>query len=157
MNLRLRRTAFAFAAVAAMAALPARAAEPDAPGGSGRQAFLGLWEGVDPLDGSLVYLSITDLERDGVLELVDTESFFTFCSRLGKDYSQGRGIITGRGRVVGSVLKAQTRFTCIKDNGVPGKTQVGPFDYPLKGGGRILVIPGVDAETPDVLLHRIAR
>jgi hypothetical protein len=157
MVLRLRCTATVFAGVVAMAALSAQAAEPNSRVRSDRQAFLGLWEGIDPLDGSTVHFSITDIERDGDLEMVLTESFFTFCARLGKDYSQGQGIITGQGRVVNSVLRANTRFTCIKDEGVPGKPEVGPFDYPLKDGGRILVVPGVDAETPDVLLHRVAR
>jgi hypothetical protein len=157
MVLRLRCMATVFAGVVAMAALSAQAAEPNSRGRSDRQAFLGLWEGIDLLDGSTVHFSITDIERDGDLEMVLTESFFTFCARLGENYSQGRGIITGQGRVVNSVLKANTRFTCINDEGVPGKPEVGPFDYPLKDGGRILVVPGVDAETPDVLLHRVAR
>jgi hypothetical protein len=149
--------ALLLAAAVALAALPARAAEPDAAGGAGRQAFLGLWEGVDPLDGSLVYLSITDLERHGVLELAEGESFFTFCARLGRNYSQGRGVITGRGPVVGSVFRVKTTFTCINDEGVPGKPLVGTFDYALKEGGRVLVVPGATPETPDVPLHRLAR
>jgi hypothetical protein len=157
MVLRLRFTATAFAGAIAMAALSAQAVEPNSRGRSDRQTFLGLWEGVDPLDGSLVYLSITDLERDGVLELVEGESFFTNCARLGENYSQGRGVITGRGPVVGGVFRVKTTFTCINDEGVPGKSLVGTFDYALKDGGRILLVPGATAETPDVLLHRLAR
>src|SRR3712207_1582821 len=89
MVLRLRCMATVFAGVVAMAALSAQAAEPNSRGRSDGQAFLGLWEGIDPMDGSTVHFSITDLERDGVLEMVLSESFFTFCARLGENYSQG--------------------------------------------------------------------
>jgi hypothetical protein len=134
-----------------------------------RQGFLGLWEGVDPLDGSVVQLSITDLERDAVLELVMTESFFTNCAKLGPDYALGRGIITGEGRVVSKrvlvgggrlargVLATETTFTCFTNDGAAGTQLEGEFEYRLEDGGRILLIPGANEQTPDVLLHRMAR
>jgi hypothetical protein len=41
--------------------------------------FVGLWEGVDALDGSTVQVSLSDIEGDGVLELRQREGFYTVC------------------------------------------------------------------------------
>lgn len=121
------------------------------------KAFLGFWEGIDPLDGSTVQVSLSDIDRDGVLELNQRESFFTFCVRLGDDFSSGRGRVTGTGVAERrGVLTVQTVFTCIDDKGMDGETLMGTFEYPLKSHGRILVVPGIDDE-PDILLHHTAR
>jgi hypothetical protein len=168
MTFRLPGLAYGFAAAMALAT-PVAAAGADAQSVADRQAFLGIWEGVDPLDGSTVMASITDVRNDGVLEMVQTESFFTYCARLGANYSLGRGMITGDGPVVRKrvrfaggnairrVFEVVTSFTCFRNNGVPRAPLVGPFDYFLVQEGRVLVVPGADAQTPDVLLYRSAR
>lgn len=55
--------------------------------------LIGMWEGVDALDGSTVRVSIGDMERDKRLEFRWHESFFTGC--FNGDDLQGRGIISG--------------------------------------------------------------
>ena len=134
-----------------------------------QRAFLGLWEGIDPLDGSTVQASITNTDRNGLLEMVQTESFFTNCFKLGPNYSEGRGVITGRGRVVNkrvrgaggpavlrSVYSGQSSFVCISNDGVPGTPSVATFEYPLQQNGQILLLPGAPFNTPDIVLHRMA-
>ncbi len=145
------------------AAQPARATAP-AP-----QAFLGIWEGIDPLDGSTVRLVITNIDGGAALELSQTESFFTNCARRGPDYARGLGYIGGHGRpalkrvrvggtdAVRKVLAVETRFVCVANNGRPSTPLTGEFDYPLVQGGRVLVIPGVPAGAPDILLYRSGR
>ena len=158
----------ALAGVLVIAAQPVRAES-----GSGTapdpQAFLGIWEGIDPLDGSTVRMVITNVGGGAVLELSQTESFFTNCVGLGPNYSQGHGFIGGQGhpafkrvRVGGTnavrkVLEVETRFVCIDNKGQPRAPLTGEFDYPLVQGGRVLLIPGVPAGAPDILLYRTGR
>lgn len=145
------------------AAQPARATAPDP------QVFLGIWEGIDPLDGSTVRLVITNIDGGAVLELSQTESFFTNCVGRGPDYSQGLGYIGGHGRpalkrvrvgstdTVRKVLAVATNFVCVANTGRPSAPLTGEFDYPLVQGGHVLVIPGVPAGAPDILLYRTGR
>jgi hypothetical protein len=143
----------AFAFVIPMAALPLTASASD----DDVRAFLGFWEGVDPLDGSTVQVSISDIEGDGILELVNAESFWTVCFELGNNYSLGRGLITGQGSVVGNgVLEVETTLTCIDDDNNPAPPSVGTFEWTLESNGKILVLPEID-QSPGILLHRTSR
>lgn len=157
MPCRPRRAAAAFASALAMVlSFCAAASEVRFP--PDRHAFLGLWEGINPLDGSTVQLSITDVEGDGVLDFVQREGFFTLCFQLGNNHSLGRGVITGHGTVVsGGVFDVEFSFTCIGDDTEPATLREGTFQYFLESRGRILLVPGVTSDTPDILLHRIAR
>ncbi len=53
--------------------------------------FVGLWQGVDNVDGSLRTISITDLDGDGILEVRAHDTFWSLCSG-----DQGNGYTTGR-------------------------------------------------------------
>src|SRR5262245_38316171 len=82
--------------------------------------FMGLWQGVDPLDGSTVRVSLTDVDDDGILELSQAESFYSFCHSMGPEFSLGRGVDVGIA-TVGSrkdVLEVEFRLICIEDNNV---------------------------------------
>ena len=68
---------------------PARAAD-QAPL-IGPRAFVGLWEGIDPFDGSLQRLSITCAD-DMTCDVRLTDSFFTDCEGE-TGFAQGEGII----------------------------------------------------------------
>jgi len=71
--------------------------------------FLGLWEGIDSLDGSPVRLSLSDIDDDGVLEHTLQEDFWTVCFNLGPTYSRGRGVVTGTATVASKdVLDVET-------------------------------------------------
>jgi hypothetical protein len=123
-----------------------------------RDGFLGLWRGVDPLDGSDVEVSITDIERDGALEISQREGFFTSCANLGSNYSLGRGKVVGTGTVLSKTeLEVTTTFICINDLGVPDTTPpAGTVIYTLESHGKILSLPPF-GQSPGILLHRIAR
>jgi hypothetical protein len=149
--------AFAFVIPMAALALTATAFAAD-DGVRHRQAFLGFWESVDPLDGSTVQVSISDIEGDGILELVNGESFWTVCFQLGDNYSLGRGLVTGQGRVVSKgVLEVESSLTCIDDDNNLATPSLGTFQYTLESNGRILVVPQGDTDEPSILLHRTAR
>lgn len=58
------------------------------------QQFIGLWEGIDPNDGSSQILSITD-NGDGKVKLLLHDTFLTQCGG-GRGLAQGTGEIGGR-------------------------------------------------------------
>jgi hypothetical protein len=122
--------------------------------------FLGLWWGVDPLDGSTVEVSITDIDHDGTLDINQRESFFTFCANISSDYSRGRGKVIGTAYVSSkTTLEVTTDTTCINDLGVPdmpNTTSDNMSTYTLESYGKILKIPASN-DFPAILLHRIAR
>lgn len=150
-----RRAALALVIAFAIAALPVTATALD--DDDDARAFLGFWEGVDPLDGSTAQLSISDIEGDGVLEIVFGESFWTLCFELGDNFSLGRGLSSGQGTVVSNgVLEVEERLTCISDdNNLEPPLPLFTSQYTLESQGRILVVP--QGDDPDILLHRTAR
>ena len=148
-----RRGALALVIAFAIAALPVTATAFD----DDARAFLGFWEGVDPLDGSTAQLSISDIGGDGVLEIVVGESFWTLCFELGDNFSLGRGLSSGQGTVVSNgVLEVEERLTCISDdNNLEPPLPLFTSQYTLESQGRILIVP--QGDNPDILLHRTAR
>ena len=50
--------------------------------------FVGLWQGIDPLDGSEVLRSIT-LDEDGTFNIIGTETYFDGCDGRGKVSATG--------------------------------------------------------------------
>ena len=122
------------------------------------QDFMGLWQGVDPLDGSTVRLSLTDVNDDGILELSQAESFYSFCHSMGPEFSLGRGVEVGIA-TVGSrkdVLEVDIRLICIEDNNVPHEQSPVSIEYQLRSHGRNLVIPAFPNSLP-IVLHRVAE
>jgi hypothetical protein len=148
------RDALALAIAVAMAALPLTATALD--DDDDARAFLGFWEGVDPLDGSTAQVSISDIEGDGVLEIVFGESFWTLCFELGDNFSLGRGLSSGQGTVVSKgVLEVEESITCFSDDNNLETPRPFTSQYTLESQGRILVVP--QGDNPDILLHRTAR
>ena len=83
----------------AILTLGAGGARGKSPGG-----FRGLWEGVDVNDGSKRTISITDRDRDGLLEVASRDSYWTLCDGdRGLEYATGRvgrdGVLTTEGEV----------------------------------------------------------
>jgi hypothetical protein len=117
-------------------------------GGSGSSHFfLGLWEGIDPGDGSEVLYSLSDNDRDGVVEITGRETFFTACD--------GDGVVTGKGTVgQGGILEAEQRLKCR-----PGPEILGPATFtPIKQDGvLVFVVPANDPATLPLVLHRVSR
>jgi hypothetical protein len=51
----------------------------DGGGGGSHQNFVGLWEGVDPNDGSRRTVSISDNDRDGVYDVFQFDTYWSLC------------------------------------------------------------------------------
>lgn len=64
-------------------------------------ALIGLWEGIDPNDGSLRSVSITDNDRDGVYELLQYDTFWTLCGD-GRALAEGSGTVGTDGVLIWS-------------------------------------------------------
>ena len=124
---------------------------------TGTDRFLGLWEGVDPFDGSPVRLSLSDVNNDGVIEHTLQEDFFTFCFNLGPGHSRGRGVVNGTATVVNPfILNTLTELTCLSDNNARTPLGLSPLQYVLTSRGRALVLPPLGA-SPSMVLHRVAQ
>jgi len=130
--------AIALALMLAAGAGAARAGE-----GVGPAAFIGMWEGVDPLDGGLTQRSIT---CEG-----------TRCTVLGADQvwtscGGGRGRLTGTGTVDGKVLKVPD-FTldCEEGGELPVDTT---FTHDPANG--TLVERTANPNIPTITFHRIS-
>lgn len=73
--------------------------------GDANRPFLGLWEGVDVNDGSKRTISITDHDRDGVLEVDSRDTYWTLCDG-------DRGLEQATGKVHHAVLKTKGEVIC---------------------------------------------
>ena len=120
--------------------------------------FIGLWEGVDRLDGSTVRVSLSDVDEDGILDLAQSESFYSFCSSMGPEFSLGRGVEVGTAAVGSSkdVLEVNLRLICIEDDNTPHEQSPLTVEYQLTSRGRNLVIPPFPTSLP-IVLHRVAQ
>ena len=123
------------------------------PKGGKTKFFVGLWEGVDILDGSTVQFSISDLDRDGVLELRYREGHFSICFD-GVDNTQGRGIYSASAVVNGAgELEIDGALVCINDD----DTAEAPVNTLFTGHADhkddILAVVG-DGFTDPLILHR---
>jgi hypothetical protein len=105
--------------------------------------FVGLWQGVDPLDGSEVLRSIT-IDDYWKFQIKGTETYFSGCK-------SDRGIVEATGFIYNGVLITE-EFTlkCFED----GKILFIDVEYvpDRKNGTLVEVIRG---DFPPVILHRI--
>ena len=110
--------------------------------------FLGLWEGIDPLDGSTVRVSFTNLDKDDTIELDWTESFFTLCEGA-------NGFVTGTGTVgEDGILRADEMFTCFNTEET---IEVKGTYEPVKEDGIIIVTFPNSPELPVIVLHKVSN
>src|SRR5262249_44855956 len=121
-------------------------------------AFLGLWQGVDSLDGSVVRLSLSDVNDDGVIELTQAESFYTFCRAMGTDFSLGRGVEVGTATVGRNrdALEVNIQLICIADNNEKHEQDPVEVEYTLRSRGKNLILPAFP-QSPPIVLHRVAQ
>ena len=107
---------------------------------SSSDAFLGLWEGIDPEDGSTVQISINDFNKDGVLEIVAREGYFTVCYD-GIANTQGRGTITGTGTLLSKTqLWVERTRICINDDNTKSDPVSFSVTYTLDSKRQVLDI-----------------
>ena len=118
-----------------------------------RGKLVGLWEGVDALDGSTVLISIGDIDGDEVLDFRWHESFFTGC--FNQDNQRGRGVVAGtvdwKNATEFDLLA--TEFVCFDDsnNRIDRDQITVEFSYSWKDD--FLIRIGTD-EFPGFILHR---
>ena len=104
------------------------------------RGFIGLWEGIDPGDGSTVQVSINDFNGDGVFEIVAREGYFTVCYD-GLANTQGRGTITGSGTLLGkSQMWVERTRICINDDNTTSDPVSFPVTYTLDAKKKVLSI-----------------
>ena len=111
-----------------------------------RAYFVGLWEGVDPNDGSRRTVSISDNDRDGVYDLSQYDTFWTLC---GDD----RGVTAGSATLgADGLLHFSGTLTCLSTGTVVPFT----VDYePVRHSNTLVEIPVGVPLAPDTL-HRIS-
>ena len=159
----LARSMFGFVAsiqvAVALTVSAATAATAPAPASSVRiDAYLGLWEGVDALDGSVVRLSLSDVNDDGTIELTQTESFYSVCHSMGSAFSLGHGVEVGTATVAQKrdALKVDIQLICIDDDNVKHERESVAREYALRARGKNLIIPAFPDSLP-IVLHRLAH
>jgi hypothetical protein len=120
--------------------------------------FIGLWQGVDPLDGSTVRVSLSNVDDDGILELTQAETFYSFCHSMGPEFSSGRGVEVGTATVGSSkdVLEVDIRLICIEDDNTRHEQPPVSVEYQLRSRDRNLLIPAFPNSLP-IVLHRVAQ
>lgn len=79
-------------------------------GGERNGFFIGLWQGIDTQDGSVLLLSISDNDRDGILNVRLADTFFTECIKSG--YSSSPGQADGPATVKNKTLSWEFSFKC---------------------------------------------
>lgn len=109
--------------------------------------FIGLWEGVDPLDGSSVQISISDIDRNGVIDVIWYETFFGLCD-------SERGVVTGAGTVGDDgILRTNEELTCL----TTGETFNGEGVYEAVKKDEILVNSSpTNPALPPIILHQVS-
>jgi len=119
--------------------------------------WLGFWLGVDSLDGAEVILSLSDVNEDGIIELTQSEHFYSFCHAMGPDFNLGRGVELGTATVAKTkdTLDVDIQLTCIDDSN--GKHPLEPLmvEYKLRSRGRFLIVPAFPS-SPAIVLHRLS-
>lgn len=100
---------FIFLSVVVSIILFVSMASADDAGARNDSFFIGLWEGVDPNDGSRRTVSISDNDRNGVFELTQYDTFWSLC---GDD----RGVAEGTATVgPDGTLNWEGTITCFTD------------------------------------------
>ncbi len=133
------------------AATPTLAGQANSQNAANGRFFIGFWEGIDPLDGSTVQLSISDNDRDGVFDIIRREGFYTSCFTA--QNTKGRGVEIGTGTLVEQgVIEFVADQTCFDDeNQIEGVFEAFVIIRAApKGANLILEFTGA----PSIIVHR---
>lgn len=118
-----------------------------------RAPLVGLWEGIDALDGSTIAISIGDLDGDGVLNFWWYESFFTGC--FTPENQRGRAVLNGtvQWKSASVVTLVSSEYFCLDDlNNRSDRSPIAlEFSYAWRND--LLVRDGNEA-FPGFILHR---
>lgn len=112
--------------------------------------FIGLWEGIDPPDGSLTQRSIT-CNHEGACEVLGSDSFWSFC---GND----RGVLRGEGIRDGRDLRVSDfTLTCFDENGNSDRSITVDTVFVVDRRNRTLLEKHLDVPIPTIVFHRKSR
>lgn len=112
--------------------------------------FTGFWEGIDPVDGSTVQMSLANLDNSGSLDFIYREGFFTYC--YSQNDTQGRGYAMGTATVVGkNKISINATCICVLDNNSQN-SQPCSFDVTANPRAGVLIVPNFS--NPDIIMHR---
>ena len=132
----------ALAIAAAAVTAPAIA---NADSGDARQTFVGLWEAVDPSDGSLTQRSIS-CDQAGVCAVLGSDSFWVVCG-------SPRGILRGEGSVVDGVLSVPGFTLSCTD----GPTLTVATTFVPDRRNRTLIEQHANPNIGPIVFHRVTR
>ncbi len=133
------------------AATPTLAGQANSQNAANGRFFIGFWEGIDPLDGSTVQLSISDNDRDGVFDYIFCEGFFTSCFTA--QNTKGRGVVIGTGTLVEpGVIEVVADQTCFDDeNQIEAVFEIFPVIRAAPKGANLILGSG---GFPSIIVHR---
>lgn len=118
----------------------------NATGNTGSRSFIGLWEAVDPSDGSLTQRSI-NCDRDGNCSILGSDSFWVVCG-------SPRGILRGAGFLNGGELRVpEFTLTCTEDQ----RDLVVDTTFIPDRRNRTLREEHVNPNIPTIIFHRTSR
>jgi hypothetical protein len=113
---------------------------------AGTRLFVGLWEGIDPIDGSIARLSIT-CDQDDVCEILVAETAFTVCG------GSSEGLLRGTGSIESGVLQVPDfTVTCFATGTVISDNAQYTPDF--QNG--TLAQRGEDPRTEPVVYHKVS-
>lgn len=109
-------------------------------------SMIGLWQGVDSVDGSLRTMAIADQDGDGVLEVLANDTFWSVC-----EGPHGLETVTG---VVGDdgVLRTKGKIVCHSGATVDVETTFTPQEADVD-----MLLEEVAGQPFRTLLYRINR
>lgn len=109
-----------------------------------KKFFIGLWQGIDPLDGSEALRSIT-IDEDGKFQIIGYESYYNGC---GSD----RGIVKATGNLDNGVLVTDYFSLECYESGI---IYDGIFVEYIRDKKNGTLIESIGGGFPPVILHRV--
>lgn len=111
--------------------------------------FIGLWQGIDPVDGSEVLFSIFKND-DGTFSILGHESSFYTCANTDK------GVVTGTGQIVHGVLAiTDMKLQCLQEEDLPPVFY--SVEYEPDKTNQILIYKATDPPSEPIILYRISK
>lgn len=108
--------------------------------------FRGLFEGIDPEDGSFMQCQITCTNSGSTCTVLCADTFFSFCPD-----ADGRGILRGDGRIADrDLVVPDFTLTCADGSSFSAESTFTPDSR-----NQALMVPNDDPETPPLTLHRV--
>ncbi len=118
-------------------------------GSASTSSFVGLWEGVDPEDGALNIISITN-NGDGTFKVLLYATYFTICN-------SDRGLAQGTGNVPaeGALKVDEFKVTCFTNN----KTAILPATFTRNSDGTLTWDRSAEPAPPppSIIFHKTSN